>query len=179
MSPADPPLATVEGLFWRAIRADRAEAVLAPPGPDGAGRYHRPGEPALYLTLKVDWARTAIAGYWRKDGAPRVAVPLNLTPARVFDPRDPVACAALSVDPDWTRQSWLTALAERREPPSWRISDAARASGADGMIDISRGIPGGWHVVLFRWNVPGAPSVTPAGAPEPLAPPNPEGPVWG
>jgi len=103
----------------------------------------------------------------REDGLPRMIVPLDIDGAQVFDQRDAAACAALGIDREQSNVDWRTDLAAGREPSSWRNADAARAIGADGIIDRSRHIPGGWHVTLFRWNVPGAPSVTVAGPPVP------------
>ena len=41
----------------------------------------------------------------------------------------------------------------------FRAGDWIEAQGADGLIDPSRKAPGLWHLVLFRWNVAGAPVV--------------------
>lgn len=90
-------------------------------------------------------------------------VPLDIAPAQVLDQRDEAACDALGIDREQSNGNWRTALAAGRDPPSWRNADAVRATGADGIIDRSRHIPNGWHVTLFRWNGPGAPSVTVAG----------------
>ncbi|WP_273691350.1 RES domain-containing protein [Ketogulonicigenium vulgare] len=79
-------------------------------------------------------------------------VPLQADQLWLFDPRDTDEAAALGVDPAWSQASWQGALAERRAPPSWQIADAARRAGADGIIDPSRQIAGGWHVTLFRWD---------------------------
>jgi len=166
MTPAV-PLLTVSGRFWRAIRADRVGQVLDPPGPESAGRYHRPGQPALYLTASEQWATIAVSGYMREDGLPRMIVPVLLDAARVLDQRDAAACAALGIDRDASNISWRPVLAAGGEPPSWRNADAARAIGAHGIIDRSRHIPGGWHVALFRWNQPGAPQVRINGDPMP------------
>lgn len=157
------PLLTIAGRFYRAILADRVGAVLAPPGPQSAGRYHRVGQAALYLTCDPDWARIAVSGYMREDGLARMIVPLELTQAKIFDQRDEAACIALGIDREDSNVNWRAALAAGQEPLSWRNADAVRATGADGIIDRSRHIPDGWHVTLFRWNGPGAPSVTVAG----------------
>lgn len=157
----------ISGRFWRAIAADRASDVLKAPGPKSAGRYHRPGQPALYITPHADWATIAIGRYLLSDHTARVVVPLDLDGAEVFDQRDPSACAALGINPELSQVRWNDELAAGREPPSWAASDAARAAGARGIIDLSRGIEGGWHVCLFLWNVPGAPQVRVAGQPVP------------
>ena len=44
-------------------------------------------------------------------------------------------------------------------PPSWVVRDRLIEIGANGLIDPSRKSPGLWHLVLFRWNVDGAPTV--------------------
>ena len=161
------PLRGICGRFWRAIAADRAEQVLDPPGPGNAGRYHRLGQQALYITLEADWATIAIGRYMLADGVERVVVPLELNGAEVFDQRNPAACAALGIDAAQSQVRWNDELAAGREPPSWAASDAARAAGAQGIIDVSRGIAGGWHVCLFAWNQPDAPQVRVAGQPLP------------
>ena len=161
----DVSLHHISGQFWRAIATDRVGQVLDPPGPDSAGRYHRPGQAALYITPEADWATIAIGRYLLADGIKRVVVPLELDCADLFDQRDPAACAALGIDPQQSQVRWNDELAAGREPSSWRASDAARAVGAQGIIDVSRGIAGGWHACLFAWNQPGAPQVRVAGDP--------------
>lgn len=157
----------ISGRFWRAIAADRVDRVLDPPGNDSAGRYHRPGQRALYITPEADWATIAIGRYLLADGIKRLVVPLEIDHAELFDQRDPAACAALGIDPTQSQVRWNDELAAGREPPSWLASDAARTAGADGIIDVSRGIAGGWHACLFDWNRPGAPQVRIVGEPVP------------
>jgi hypothetical protein len=157
----------LSGQFWRAIAADWIDRVLDAPGPDSAGRYHRQGQSALYITPHADWATIAIGRYLLADGIARMVVPLELDGAMMFDQRDPAACVALGIDPAQSQVRWNDELSAGRNPPSWAASDAARASGAQGIIDGSRGIAGGWHACLFTWNVPGAPQVRVAGDPVP------------
>ena len=164
---SQPALRHISGRFWRAIAADRVEDVLQTPVPSSAGRYHRPGEPALCITPEADWATIAIGRYLLADGIERVVVPLELDRAQVFDQRDPSACAMMGIDPAQSQVRWNDELAAGREPPSWCASDAARAAGAQGIIDVSRGIEGGWHVCLFEWNVAGATQVRVVGDPKP------------
>ena len=159
------PLRRIAGRFWRAVPAARVASVLASQGPESAGRYHRPGQPALYLTPEPDWAVIAIGRHMAKDGVPRVVVPPDLSAAQVVDQHDPVACAMLGIDPDASDLRWQAEMAAGRVPPSWEAADAARGTGADGIVDRSRGIAGGWHVALFHWNVPGAPQLSVVGEP--------------
>jgi RES domain-containing protein len=166
MLSAGPALLTpLSGRFFRAVRADRVDAVLAPPGPESAGRYHRQGQPALYITAEAGWAAIALGSYMAEDGLPRVIVPLEVDAAQVFDQQDDAACQALGINSEDGNVRWRLALEKGEEPASWRNADAARASGADGIIDRSRGITGGWHVALFRWNALGGPKVRVVGEP--------------
>jgi hypothetical protein len=157
---------TVGGRFWRAVPANRIGQVLDPPAPHSAGRYHRPGEAALYITREADWATIALGRYLLADGVPRFAVPLELDGASLLDQRDVAACTALGFDPALSQERWQDAIERGDQPASWRASDAARASGADGLVDPSRGIADGWHVVLFSWNGPGAPQLKVTGDPQ-------------
>ncbi|SQC92379.1 Uncharacterised protein [Cedecea neteri] len=107
----------------------------------------------------------AVAAHMRKDGKPRVLVPLYVEGARVLDQRDEYSCLALGINRDLSNHCWLNALQNNIEPPSWQNADRARVSNADGIIDPSRSIPDGWHLNLFRWNNLGGPRVTVCGEP--------------
>jgi RES domain-containing protein len=168
----------ISGLFFRAILADRLHQVLAPPAPGSAGRYHRLGQPALYTSPSAEWATIAVSGYMREDGLRRVVVPILIGEAQVVDQRDDDACAFLGINPKRANEPWRAALAKGEEPPSWLNADAARAAGADGIIDVSRMIPGGWHLNLFRWNELGGPSVEVIGEPTEIEL-SAGGPKWG
>jgi RES domain-containing protein len=172
------PFRKVSGRFYRSVLLDRLEHVLAPPGPQSAGRYHRPGEPALYMSATAEWSIAAISGYMREDGKARVVVPLLVTEALVLDQHDAQACALLGIDRELSNASWRQALDTALEPPSWRNADAARAAGVDGIIDRSRMIPDGWHLNLFRWNELGGPKVEVWGEPIAIRL-SPDGQKWG
>lgn len=114
----------------------------------------------------------------REDGRRRFVVPLQVGKAHVVDQHDRQACERLGIDRDESNQPWRSALAAGLEPPSWRAADVARAVGADGIIDRSRKIPGGWHLSLFRWNVVGGPTVQVCGDPVVIKLSD-NGPKWG
>ena len=153
------PFKKISGHFFRSVLVERLDQVLDPPSAASAGRYHRLGQPALYMSASLEWAIMAISGYMREDQQRRVVVPLLVGEAMVLDQHDEEACLRLGIDRDLSNESWRSVLAEGREPVSWRNSDTARAAGADGIIDRSRLIPAGWHLNLFRWNELGGPSV--------------------
>ena len=171
-------LRQVGGSFFRSVLVDRAKDVMAPPRPGSAGRHHRPGQATLYMSPKLEWAMIAASGYMRKDGRPRVVIPLMVSVAHVLDQQDEEACRAIGVEREMSDAPWRAALAAGEEPRSWRIADAARASGADGILDHSRMIPGGWHVNLFHWNDLGGPSVEVCGEPVAITLLR-DGPKWG
>jgi RES domain-containing protein len=162
---APPIFRLISGRFYRAVLSERVEDVLEPPSSQSAGRYHRHGEPALYMSPEPEWAIRAISGYMREDGKGRMLVPLLVTEAMVLDQHDETLCDRLGIDRTASNLSWRTVLEAGGEPPSWQTSDIARASGADGLIDPSRNIPGGWHLDLFRWNDLGGPKVEVTGDP--------------
>lgn len=172
------PFKKISGRFFRSILSDRVDRVLAPPDAASAGRYHRLGEPTLYMSPQQDWAIMAIAGYMREDRQPRVVVPLLVSDACVVDQHDERACRQLGIDRELSNESWRLALAAGQEPASWRNVDRARAAGADGIIDRSRLIPGGWHLNLFRWNSLGGPSIQVCGDPVQIKL-SADGPKWG
>ena len=171
-------LHTLGGRFFRSVPIDRLDRILSAPGPESAGRYHRLGQPALYMSPALEWAIIAVSGYIREDGIRRVVVPLQVGDAAILDQRDEDMCRHFGIDRELSNTPWRPALADGDEPLSWKNSDAARNAGADGIIDRSRKIPDGWHVTLFRWNSLGGPSVEVAGDPVEITL-SADGPKWG
>jgi hypothetical protein len=130
------------------------------------------------MSPKLEWAMIAVSGYIREDGRPRVVVPLMVGEAHVLDQHDEEVCLLLGIDRELSNAPWRPALEVGKEPLSRRNADAAREAGADGIIDRSRMIPGGWHVNLFRWNEFGGPSVAVVGDPTSIKL-SAGGPKWG
>jgi len=130
------------------------------------------------MSPSVEWAIIAVSGYIREDGRPRVVVPLLVGEALVLDQHDEESCHLLGIDREQSNAPWRPALADGLEPPSWRNADTARAFGADGIIDRSRQIPGGWRLNLFRWNDLGGPRVSVRGEPIKIELSE-HGPKWG
>lgn len=171
------PLVEISGIFYRTVAVNKADRVLEPPSLQSAGRYHRHGQRALYMSPSLEWARTAVSGYMREDMKPRFVFTLEVTGAQVFDQRSHSACRDVGIDRELSDRPWRTALNEGREPDSWLVSDQIRGLDADGLIDVSRHIPSGWHLVLFKWNEFGGPKVCVSGGPETVYPKR-DGPKW-
>lgn len=164
------PWTTVAGPFFRSIVAEHAHMLLQRPRPVDCGRYHRPGQAALYMTPRAGWARLVADWYFERDARPRMLFALRIGEARVLDLGDESACRLLGIDPGGANCSWREALEVGQTPSSWRLADAVREAGGDGLIDRSRVFPGAWHVTLFAWNQPGRPQVAKVGEGEMLHP---------
>ncbi len=158
---------TVSGRFYRSVFEADAGRVL-----DGAfsveGRYHHDGQKALYMSPSPEYSRIAIDTYLRDGDPRRVIVPLAVGPAALANLRDPDVQRALGLDGTESATLWQPERAAGHPATSWIASDAARNSGADGIIYAARTDPDRWHIVLFRWNTPGAPDVTADGPPLPF-----------
>lgn len=140
-------LVAYAGPCWRAVATGCEAAVLE--GSTRAGRYNRPDERTLYTSGSPEGVAAALKRYGE---APRTVVRLAVEADALLDLRDAAGCAALGIDAAAARADWQAALAGGEKPPSWQVSDRARALGADGLIDASRRAPGLWHLVLFRWD---------------------------
>lgn len=157
----------VEGIFYRIVFAATAEQVMA--GVRAAeGRFHHNSQPALYVSPTVESAVRAMDRYQTPGDPPRVAIPLSVGNASVVDLRDRSQCAALDVDPRDALDKWWLQRQAGTPANSWRVSDAVRASRADGMLYPSRSCAARWHLVLFRWNTGEGATVAVAGPPLPL-----------
>src|SRR5699024_11238122 len=77
------------------------------------------------------------------------------------DLRDHAELARLGIDPADAAAKWQADASAGRTPPSWGVRSALEDQGARGLIDPSRRRPGLWHLTLFAWNRPGAPTVRP------------------
>lgn len=160
-----------DGRVFRAYRAvfasalDRALAPVANP----EGRFHHAGQAALYLSQTIEGVEVALKTYLAAGDPPRLVVPFDLAGGTLFDAREDTAAGALGVPPGAGSVRWSADRAAGRRPASWDLSDAVRATGADGMFYASRKRPDLTHLVLFRWNRPGAVQLARAGAPQPFA----------
>ena len=159
-------LTDVSGTFVKIVWADDPDVHLMRGAPDRPpARFNRRGEDALYLSPDVESARVAIGQDVKADDPPRVVLTFEVQRCALFDLRSPEAADIY----DLARQPWRKRLAAGGAAPSWRASDKLRADGHVGLIDPSRRRPGLWHIALFRWNEPGAPTVRRQGGGVPVA----------
>ena len=139
---------------WRVLFADENERALeSARAPEG--RFHRSGQVALYASLSQAGAWGAVEPYRRAGDRERVAVPL-IVRATVADATDRAAAARLGVNSADCEVDWRAQRLAGVRPESWRASDRVRAAGLDGLLYRSRRQPERRHLVLFRWNQPGA-----------------------
>lgn len=144
----------------RAVDAAHRELALA--GSRAAGRYSRPEQPTLYLSGSAEGVEAAMRAHTDASSPDRALLRFRVRGARVLDLRDSAACRAAGIDRADAAAPWQEAAARGGTPRSWLVRDRVEALGADGLIDPSRAASGLWHLVLLRWNEPGAPSVEPA-----------------
>lgn len=113
------------------------------------GRFNRPGQEALYLSLD---AATALAEYRQDDPwlPPGIICTFFVDQLRVadfsggFNPDiwDPIWA---DFDVDWRKE-----LFDRHaEPPTWYMADDVLAADLDGLIFPSQARPGGSNLVIY------------------------------
>ena len=157
MHPHHPHFLAVHGRIFRAV--DPEFRAFALTGSVTAGRYSRPDEPALYLSSSREGVEAALIAHRDSRHPGLEIIELDVVASSVVDPRDADARASLGIDPSEPIAPWQELVAEGKTPPSWVVRDRLVDAGADGVIDPSRQRPRLWHLVLFRWNDPGAPTV--------------------
>lgn len=148
----------VEGVFFRAV--DPAHLAAALEGSRAAGRYSAPEQPTLYLGSSAAGVAAAMAAHAHDRAAQLHVIRVRVRAQRIFDLRDERACGIAGVSRDDPAAPWQEVVAEGGRPLSWAVRNRLAELGAQGLIDPSRRAPGLWHLVLFRWNRKGAPSVT-------------------
>jgi RES domain-containing protein len=154
-----PGLVRLTGIFYRAADPDFRAQALA--GSRGAARYSSAAQPTLYLSASRAGIDAAMMAHQGPDAPAREVLAFEVDADRIFDLRNEMRCRAVGIDPAAAAAPWQEVAAQGGEPPSWRVADRLRELGAWGLIDPSRKSPGLWHLVLFRWNSPGAPLVMP------------------
>ncbi|WP_282827001.1 RES family NAD+ phosphorylase [Gulosibacter sediminis] len=147
----------IRGTFYRAIDPSFREFAIA--GSRSAGRYSRAHEPTLYLSSSVDGVEAAMIAHKDARSAALEIVEIEVEAAGIVDLRDADALEAAGIDLADAVAPWQDVVASGGTPPSWAVRDHLLELGTNGLIDPSRKRPGLWHLVLFRWNEAGAPTV--------------------
>lgn len=147
----------IRGTCYRAIDPAYREFALA--GSRAAGRYSRADEPTLYLSSSVEGVEAAMVAHRDARSAALEVVEVDVEASGIVDLRDAEALQAAGVDLADAVAPWAETAAAGGTPSSWTVRDRLLRLGANGLIDPSRKRPGLWHLVLFRWNEPGAPTV--------------------
>lgn len=154
----DDPLArTVSGTFYRAVDPVHRATALA--GSRSAGRYSPPDVRTLYLSASRAGVVAAMLAHTSARSPALDVLTLQVRAGRIVDLRDHEALRSIGIDPADAAADWQEIVAADGSPPSWHVRTVLEERGALGLIDPSRRRPGLWHLVLFRWNRPGAPQV--------------------
>ncbi|WP_417581172.1 RES family NAD+ phosphorylase [Pelagibacterium sp.] len=152
---------SVSGRVYRAIFASDQDHVLS--GSARPGRFTPPGCRTLYTSTTAAGTLVALKPYRRPDDPERIVIGLEVDAHHVCDLRDAENCERLGFDARQAALPWREASASGSQPPAWAIVKRLMAMGVNGVLDPSRTQPDLVHLALFRWNMPGAPSVAVAG----------------
>ncbi len=120
------------------FRAHNPRWSFAPASGAGAarhgGRFNRPGQPALYTSLRPEgaWAEAQQAFPFKPQPLTLCAYTVDCDD--VVDLTDPQACTLHGVAPADLACAWELLAARRQAPPSWRIADRLSLDGAAAII---------------------------------------------
>ena len=154
----------LDDLYYRMKFVAEADDLLGPArAPEG--RFHAPGQKALYLSSTPGGCLIASQAYFRNGDGPRATYPIHVASDAILDLRDSAATAFFEVDVSQRPINWRAYRANGERPPTWDISDRVRHLGLHGMLYRSRTQPELTHLTLFAWNVPGAATLTTTGKP--------------
>lgn len=148
----------VSGRFYRIVfKTDLSHLLRGAQSPEG--RFHHSGQDALYMSLSSEGAKIALRYYQRDDDPPRLLVQMQVTDANLLDLNDKRIRQSLGISRADISVRWQDERKNGVPATPWRVSDAARETGADGIIYPSSTRRDLSHLVLFRWNALGGPEV--------------------
>jgi RES domain-containing protein len=124
------------GQVWRIIWQGQ-DALSTARAPEG--RFHHPGQTAVYTSVTEQGCATAIARYLASGDGPREIARLEIEAEQISDLRHEPAA----------RMVWQDLRATGADAPTWAFSDNARRVGAQGMLYASRSRPDLSHLVIF------------------------------
>ncbi len=118
------------------------------------GRFNRPSEPALYLSLDVMTAVGECTQGLSQRLQPLTMCEYDIDCDPVADLRTDASRNAAGVALDDLSCAWLDFLRAGEEAPSWRVVDQLKATGNAGMLSPSF-FPGAGptnsNLILWRW----------------------------
>ncbi len=129
------------GTVWRIMFAEQKVHSCQPVG-SPIGRFHHSNQVALYASCTAEGAGIAIKRYVNPHDPERIIVPLQVNADLVYDIRSTGMSSQASI-------VWQDCVEKGEPAPTWVFSDAARSSGAQGMLYASRSRPDLTHLVLF------------------------------
>jgi hypothetical protein len=133
-------LIAFDGPVWRLL-SEQVATTPAVPANAPEGRFHHSGQIAAYASLTAEGAMVAIKRYMT-DNRTRLLVPMWLKAQALEDVRGDATASVI----------WQDQRAIGRIASTWAISDAARRTGAQGLLYSSRSRPELAHVVVFDLN---------------------------
>jgi len=152
------PTIHVARRFWRMLAPKWSHDPLNGTGAAlRGGRFNPPGLPSLYMS--EDFA-TAVAEYEQDLGIrPGMLCAYHVVGEQIADLADPRAREALGIDVETLRSPWKhVAFVEKGTPPTWVVVERLRAQEVFG-IRAPSVQASGFNLVLWRWNIVGAPKV--------------------
>ena len=153
------PLTPWSGLAWRGHDPRWAHEPASGQGAAiTGGRFNRKGEPTLYLALSEETAIREVQAGFAHRFQPLTLCAYEVRGARVADLRNHDLLAALGFAPEAPACAWRDDVDQGRVPESWRLADALRAVGADGVLAPSYAAGAtsrDLNLVLWRWTVAG------------------------
>ncbi len=151
-----PWLVTHSGLAWRGHNPHWSHEPTSGQGAAiTGGRFNRKGQPALYLALSEETAIREVQAGFAHRFQPLTLCAYEVRDARVADLRNHGLLADLGFDASAPSCAWRDDVHGGRSPPSWRLADAIRMLGADGILVPSFAIGAtarDLNLVLWTWN---------------------------
>ena len=118
------------------------------------GRFNRPGEPTLYLSLDVMTAVGECTQGLSQRLQPLTMCEYDVDCDPVADLRTDASRKAAAIALDDLSCAWLDFLRAGKEAPSWRVVDQLKAAGNAGMLAPSffpGAGPTNCNLILWRW----------------------------
>lgn len=142
----------------RCYRGHDPEWSFSPISGEGAarigGRFNRRGEPRLYLSLDIMTAFGECTQGFTHRMLPLTMCEYDVDCEGIADLRDDAGRHAHGVTWDELDCSWLKALRDGKEAPSWLVVDKLSQAGNNGMLVpsfVPRATTANCNLVLWRW----------------------------